>query len=475
MISILISILIKIYFFLNSFQKSYYEYKGIIKTFLKKYYIIYLSSVFIVILNFFKNVVINHLLFLAISIQIIYLIKKTKVFLKITKRIVRLFITIVLEILLLTFFIPYYLIDLFIPLLVVLANIINHPIEVLINKRYIKKAKRKIDNISAVKIAITGSYGKTSTKNYIADVLKNKYIVKETPKSYNTPLGIALFINKNKFHYSDFIIYEFGARKVGDIRELQQNYNYDIAIVTGIGKMHIDTFKTLENIIEEKMRLVSNSKIVILNCENELIRNYPVDNDVYTYGFAYGKYQARNLKTDIFESEFDLYIDDKYIRSFKLNLIGKGAILNVLPVLILCDLYKVSYEYIEHLKAVENRLSSRKIDDYYILDDAYNSNILGAIYALEVLKTHNGKKYLITPGFAEMDLIEEELIEEYSNIINETADCVILVKNNFTIKLSEKIKIKEVFFTESFKKGFNTFLENKEQNSIILIENDLLE
>jgi hypothetical protein len=141
---------------------------------------------------------------------------------------------------------------------------------------------------------------------------------------------------------------------------------------------------------------------------------------------------------------------------------------------------------IENEKIVRDILDDGEMIDYvafvsetthfenYILDDAYNSNIFGSIYAFEVLNTHLGKKYLITPGFVEMDMIKEELVNQYGKEISQTVDCVILVKNDFTILLEKSIKDKEVIFVESFKDGFNLFLRIKEKESILLIENDLL-
>ena len=478
MIYIIVSILIKIYVFFNCLQKSYYEYRSVILYSFKKFYILFLSNVFLILISFFKNTFFHYLVISSLIIQVVYFIRKTKVFLKFTKRIARLFLTVILEVLLLSFFVPYVLIDLLIPILVIFANFINKPIERCIGKFYIKKAKNKIKDSKAIKIAITGSYGKTSVKNYIANSLKNNYLVKSSPQSYNTPLGISKFINETNFTCVDFIIFEFGARRVGDILELRNLYDYDIAVVTGIGKMHIDTFKTQENIISEKMRLVENldsGKIAILNYENSFIRDYKVSCNMYTYGFEYGDYQARNINLTIFNSTFDLYIKDKYIRSFTINPLGRSAILNFLPALIMCDLFDLDYSNVEIIDSVPNRLSLRIIDDYYILDDAYNSNILGAKYAIEVLKSFDGMKYIITPGFAEMDLISDELAIEYAKYIDETLDHAILVKNSFTSKLAMYIQNTEISYVDSFKEGFNLFLNIKWNKSILLIENDLLE
>lgn len=473
----MVSVLLKIYVIFNVLQKNYYEYKSVIKFTVKKFYILFSTNVAILLFGLFKHSIFEYLIIGTMLFQLSYIIKRSKVFLKVTSRIVRLLFTLALEIVLLTFFLPYLLIDTFIPILILLANVINKPIELMIKKSFIKKAIKKSNNIDAIKIAITGSYGKTSVKNYIGKTLKETYLVKYTPKSYNTPLGISKFINTGNFSHLDFLIYEFGARRVGDIVELTKYYDYDISIVTSIGTMHIDTFKNMENIIKEKMGIVKKDEnhITILNYENEYIRNYSVSAKKYTYGFSYGQYQAKNITLGIFDSKFDLYVDGIYKRSFVIKLLGKSAVLNILPVIIICDLFNIEYRSIENLKKVDNRLSLRIMDNYYILDDAYNSNILGAGYALEVLKTHTGKKFMLTPGFAEMDLIKDELAKEYAFLIESSVDYLILVKNEFTILLSKYINSICVDFVDSFQSGFNLFMKLKEVNSILLIENDLVE
>ena len=477
MIYIIISILLKVYFIFNVLQKNYYDYRSVVKYTIKKFYILFITSISILLFNIFKHSIFEGLVIGAIVFQVMYLIKKSKVFLKITKRIIRLFISVILEVLLLSFFLPYLLIEFIIPILVIIANIINKPIEYLIKKKYITKATKRISKIDCVKIAITGSYGKTSVKNYINDVLKKKYIVKSSPKSFNTPLGISKFINNEEFLCDDFVIYEFGARKVNDIKELKDLFSYDISVVTSVGPMHIDTFKSLENIIEEKMSIVQNDKthITILNYENEYIRNYEVNCKKYSYGFDFGDFRAKNIDIGVNGSEFDFYQNDVFIKRFKVKPLGKSAILNLLPAIIICYLYDISYENIEKIEMVENRLSLRKMNDYLILDDAYNSNIVGATYALEVLNTHVGKKFLITPGFVEMDLIKLELAKEYADKIEEAVDVLILVKNDFTILLARYLKSTKYYFVTSFKEGFDLFLKLKEDNSIVLIENDLLD
>mgnify|MGYP003291205486 CR=1 FL=1 len=476
MIYFLVSVLLKIYVIFNVLQKNYYEYKSVIKFTVKKFYILFSTNVAILLFGLFKHSIFEYLIIGTMLFQLSYIIKRSKVFLKVTSRIVRLLFTLALEIVLLTFFLPYLLIDTFIPILILLANVINKPIELMIKKSFIKKAIKKSNNIDAIKIAITGSYGKTSVKNYIGKTLKETYLVKYTPKSYNTPLGISKFINTGNFSHLDFLIYEFGARRVGDIVELTKYYDYDISIVTSIGTMHIDTFKNMENIIKEKMGIVKKDEnhITILNYENEYIRNYEISFPKYTYGFNYGEFTAKNIYLSIFFSEFDLYIKNVFIKRIKINMLGRQAILNVMPSVVMCYLLNISFEHLSEIKSVNNRLSLRQFADYYILDDAYNSNIVGVKYALEVLKSYDGMKFIITPGLVEMDKEKEELTSIYSNLIVESVDVCILVDNSFTRLMKEKIKAEvSVYLVSDFKAGFKLFLNMKKDKSILLIENDL--
>lgn len=457
---------------LGIYQIYHYEIKPLVKYIFKNFVFIY-TPICIFVLGEYLN---KYLIYLSLPFILLFgliLIRKVKVHLKFTGRVKRLVFT---------YFVLFFLFSLLvsiayglvlIPIFLVISNYLNKPVESLINHHYIQKARKKLVGLKAVKIGITGSYGKTSTKNYLYDLMKNDFVVMKTPKSFNTPLGVAKFINGNDFTFKDFVILEFGARRVNDIKKLKKYYPIDIAIVTGITAMHIDTFKTLENIIEEKMSLVDNCGISILNYENEYIRNHPKQS-TFTYGFEHGMYRAKNIKLSVFGTIFDLYIKEKYIKTFSIKPIGRGAVLNCLPLFIICDLYNISYENLVNIEMVENRLSVRVMEDYYILDDAYNSNIIGASYALEVVKEHIGKRFMITPGFFEMDKIEDELCDVYSKKINESLDCVILVENSFTKKLSKFLDI-EYKFVNSFKEGFLLFLKIKEDKSILLIENDLLE
>ena len=133
--------------------------------------------------------------------------------------------------------------------LTVLANAICKIYEVPHNKTFVKKAKKKLASSQIKVIGITGSYGKTSTKKILADILSEKFKVLSTPRSHNTPMGLALSLNNNDLNSYDIFIAEMGARHVGDIAELCEMCPPDLAVITGICPQHLESFGTVGNCI----------------------------------------------------------------------------------------------------------------------------------------------------------------------------------------------------------------------------------
>lgn len=474
----MLAIIIKIYFTLNIFQQAYYGFDLYFKWVKKHFWIINLLLPLELVIYLFSHPVLYLIVFLLEIFYFYLYYRHEKKHLKFTKRVFRISLLILLLCVILILIIPSFIIYMIVDLLLILAVFCLKPIEYLINKKYLNKASKKITNVKAKKIAITGSYAKTSVKNFCAHILSKKYLVKSTPKSYNTPLGISKFINENDFNMTDFIIYEFGARHPNDIKELRELFAYDIAIVTEVGLMHLDTFGSVLNILKTKMDLLaglSKDGIAILNFENELIRNYQVDNyNIISYGFNYGNYQAKNLSLGLEKSSFDLYVNGIYKGSYQTHLVGRHNILNLLPAIIMCDLFQIDYHEIENIQAVSNRLSYQRINDFKLLLDAYNSNLVGATNALEIVKNEKQNRYIITPGFVECDIEMEVLAQEYAKAINESVDYCFLIENKFTNLMKKMITIKVRLF-KTFKEAYASFLNEHPKDATLLIENDWLD
>ncbi len=364
----------------------------------------------------------------------------------------------------------------------IITFLISKKIENKINNSYLKKAKFKLEKYNGLKIAITGSYGKTSTKYYIGKILEKYKSTLFTKKSYNTMLGISRIVNEEELSKYDYFITEMGASHLGDIEELMLFVRPKMTILTSIGYMHLDTFGTIANIIEEKCKIadmLDENQITIANFENEFIRNHDFKNRIISYGFNYGEYQAKNIIQDKF-TEFDVFLNNEFFYHYKTKLVGVFNVLNLLATIICLNQFgldrDVIYEEILQIENVKNRLEITKKGKNIILDDSFNSNLEGAKNALNEMKKYPGIKILITPGFVEMKDVMNSANEEYAQKIKEVVDKVFLVGKNETKNLYNKLINLNVdtYVFNSFKEAYNAYSDiSTKIQSVLLIENDL--
>ena len=143
----------------------------------------------------------------------------------------------------------------FLPIYLPILHYFLFPVESLIKKMYIKKTRNKLKEFKGLKIAITGSYGKTSTKNILSELLSMRYRVVSSPQNYNTTMGLCRTVLQHLKNDTEVLIVECGARHRGDIREICDILKPDIAIITSVGEQHLETFGSLENVMSTKFEL----------------------------------------------------------------------------------------------------------------------------------------------------------------------------------------------------------------------------
>jgi len=238
------------------------------------------------------------------------------------------------------------------------ANNFLDPIFQFIEEIVVLLAKIKLNFYpNLTKIIITGSYGKTTFKEMLACALQAKYSVLKTPQNVNTRLGIAQIIIKKLRKKHQMMIVEAGAYKKGEIKEICQLIHPSFGIVTIIGWMHLERFKTLANIRKTKLELVpfiKNKEKIFLPKKNHQFIN------------------------------------------FEKTIIKIGRELNISQ--------KVVGKQLDNFQPPEHRLSIKKVNrNLIILDDTYNSNPLGFKKALKTLKSYQEyQKIIVTPGIIEL-------------------------------------------------------------------------
>lgn len=289
--------------------------------------------------------------------------------------------------------------------MLMLANCIAKIYEAPHNKKFIRLAKKKLAASDIKVIAVTGSYGKTSTKLILNAVLSRKYRVLSTPRSHNTPIGIALAVNNNDLNDYDVFIAEMGARHLGDIAELCEICPPDVSLITGICGQHLETFLTFANVVKAKGEILTYTKdtAVIADDCYDLFAEYPCKKTRCGC--------ASEIEADCNGTRFTLTLGGERKR-VETKLLGEHSAHNIALAAEAAFAAGMTVDEIadavKDIDFIEHRLQLIKADGVNILDDGYNSNVKGARAALGVLRTFGGRKIVVTPGLVELGVIEEE-------------------------------------------------------------------
>ena len=399
------------------------------------------------------------------------------------------------------------------PIVVIIGNFLAWPIETFINDYYISSARWKIIRPKfghLIRIGITGSYGKTSTKFILKTILSEKYNVLATPESYNTTMGNVKIIRKELKPEHEVFISEMGARYKGDIRKICDFVYPQIGIITSIGPQHLESFKSIENVAKTKA---------------ELINALPIkgsSNLASMYGSLNGK---ENLKegavflpndgafcSELFKKEekrikFSYSVNDKnsnvYAKDIKMSekgcefiamtsigeikcvskLLGEHNIQNILGAIAIAVYLGLSKEQIARgvakIEPIEHRLQILpSANGSIVIDDAFNSNPVGSKAALDVLKSFDGRKIVITPGMVELGEKEAEFNKEFGKHMASCTDVAILVGVKRSKPIEEGLieggfDNMNIFVVPDLDSATKKLAEITKAGDVILFENDL--
>ena len=314
------------------------------------------------------------------------------------------------------------------------------------------KYKRSLYDILVV--AITGSVGKTSTKDIVASVLSQKYKVLKTEGNYNNNIGLPLTILSLKDE--NCLVLEMGMNGLGQIDLLSKIAKPTISIITNIGTSHIGILKSRENILKAKLEILNgmDNKVLIINNDNDLLNEYYLNNQdkikFITYGIEnHSMYQAINIQSDELASNYDIDLNNK-IYNIKLNVPGNHFILNSLVgVAIGCYLdipiAKIK-KGILNFNLTKKRMEIIKVNNITLINDAYNASLDSMASALNYLGSlKNTRKIAVLGDMFELGDYSEKLHREVGKI---------LYQNKIDILLTVGDK-SQYICKEAIKLGFN--------------------
>ncbi|ASC93521.1 UDP-N-acetylmuramoyl-tripeptide--D-alanyl-D- alanine ligase [Sulfurospirillum diekertiae] len=351
-----------------------------------------------------------------------------------------------------------------IPLMV--AQIASMFYEKMLFLSFKKEAQKKLMANSALKVvAITASYGKTSIKNFLAQILSTKFNVYKTPRSVNTIGGIIKDINNDLPEQCDVYIVEAGARARGDIDEIARLVNPHIAVVGCIGEQHIEYFKTLENIRNTKMELLHSSRL-----EKAFVHestNVKGSESILSFGA-----ELSDVEASLQGLSFSMLLNGVK-ESFTCKLLGAFNAINIAAAIHVARTLGLSIEEIRsavsHLEGVEHRLQKIEAGGKLIIDDSFNGNLEGMLSSYNLVAQHQGRKVIITPGIVEST---EEANRILAKKIDDVFDLVMITgKINVTILHDNIHKAQKIIISDKSKLQ-ETLSEQTYAGDVILFSND---
>lgn len=336
--------------------------------------------------------------------------------------------------------------------------------------------KRSLYNIPV--IAVTGSVGKTSTKDMIASVLETKYNVLKTKGNLNNNIGVPLTILELKKH--DCLIVEMGMNHLNEISYLTKIAKPTIAVITNIGTAHIGNLGSRENILKAKLEILEEldeNGVLFINNDNDLLHkeynNLKNKYEVKTIGIDNASdYIAYNIKEDITGSIFTIK-DNDIEENIQVNVATRPFIYNSLMGYAIGKELNIENDLIKkgisNLKLTAHRLE-KKINKrgVTIIDDTYNASYDSMKSALELLGKSNNRKIAILGDMLELGDYTEEIHRKIGeDVVNNNIDILITV-GNFSLYIKD----------EALKKGFNKdniYSFEKQEDTYNLLNNILKE
>jgi len=378
------------------------------------------------------------------------------------------------------------------PLLLALAVVLFMPITKFAKERKIKQARLKRESFKNLKvIGITGSFGKSSTKEFLYHLLKKDFKTLQTPEHINTDIGVAQHILRNLNDQQEIYIVEMGAYRLGEIQNICKMVHPEIGIITAVAPQHLSLFKSLENIKNTKAELVRGlpeNGYAVINKDfpetREIIESLSVQVDSYT------KEQVKDHSFTLNKQTFTAKLEANFL------------ITNLMAAVLVAQKLGLSTAIIQNrINTLPKEISPIKItktQKLTIIDDSYNSNPYGFQQAIQLAKETSAKtdilstkttkpasitsqheptlhprKILITRGMIELG---ERTYQEHLKIAkqaDQVFDEIILTHSEIMKPFQEKVNQAKLSLIPD-SKDLKAYLEsNLQEGDLILIENKL--
>lgn len=348
---------------------------------------------------------------------------------------------------------------------------------------YKMKIQKEKYNLKVV--GVTGSVGKTSTKDIIANVLSKKYKVLKTEGNNNNHIGLPLTILR--LQNEEIAVIEMGMNHLGEISYLTKIAKPDIAVITNIGTSHIGNLGSRENILKAKLEILEgmDKKKIVINNDNDLLNKWYLENknniEIHTFGIKNeSEFNAKNIKLKENSSEFICENKNEKI-NIEVPVGGEHFILNALCGLTVGKLLNLNNEEIKNgikdFKLTAKRMEINHLkNNITIINDSYNASYESMKASISNLKNMNGERKIAVLGdMFELGDFSEKLHKEVgTEIYKNKIDKLYLIGNysKFIGEEAEKegYKKENIFYFENKDELFNNLKNNLKSGDVILIK-----
>ena len=308
------------------------------------------------------------------------------------------------------------------------------PLERRLSQKFVDRAASVLARVDPTVVGITGSYGKTSTKWYVHHLVDGARRVTASPASFNNRLGLARAVNEHLTPDAEVFIAEMGAYGRGEIAEICTWLRPSIAVITAIGPVHLQRFRTEERIVQAKSELIEPAEAVVLNVDHPALEKLADETEragrrVWRCGSTR---RAADVRVSERRGRVAVYIRGR--RAGELSVSGVFTSNLACAAAAALELGVPAariMERAERLAPAEHRqsiITSEK--GFSIIDDTFNSNPAGAAKALEVLSRQGAagaRRVVVTPGMVEMGPRQRRENVRFAAAAAEVADCLVIV------------------------------------------------
>ncbi|MBN2479800.1 MAG: UDP-N-acetylmuramoyl-tripeptide--D-alanyl-D-alanine ligase [Parachlamydiales bacterium] len=388
-----------------------------------------------------------------------------------------------------TYTIDHFLIFLFAELLLIAAPfagiILTQPLVDRAKKKEIKKAKERLAKVRPKVIGVTGSYGKTTTKDFIYQMISGKVRTSKTPGSHNTEFGLARAVVNGLKKNDEYFVAEYGAYTMGDIKKLKKIIEPDIAVLTAIEPQHLELFGSMKNLRKAKYELfedLSKGGLAIFNVGSKgakklyrMAKRNLKDVKILTYSRD-GKDKADIILqgykkiNDTYQINITIDSKDRIIRT---NMKLPFLLENLLPAILIAREIGVDWKTI--IKACSKLILPQKTMDIKklsknitVIDDSHNLNptaFMASVQYLDNFKDH--KKIVVTPGMIELGNISNKLHRKVAKKMKDVGvDTLILTRKDHFNVFKRILEKKVIKYNDM---SVELFKENKNDKLVVLL------